>query len=160
MSQQQIPILSINGYMHKYGVEQIGKENADRWHVKRAMLDEFRREIFNLSVNAIGPQVFSEDYEGTDKERTKLENILRNANQKWKGVCREFEKYKETSGLLKEEDLMNYLNDRLDLSKSMDEESNITTARMATEEEAREILNGNDISDNKEEESNGSDEGN
>ena len=115
-----VQILSVNGYMKKYAVDGIGK-GADRWQIKRQMLDEFRREIFNLSVFRVGAKVFSDEWEGDDEDRRKLENIIDNANKKWRSICKEFEKYKETCGLLKETDLQDYLNDRMNLVDETEE---------------------------------------
>lgn len=117
----QIQILSVNGYMQKYAVDGIGK-GADRWQVKRDMLDEFRREIFNTAVFRLGAKVFSDEWEGNEKDRKKLENIIDNANKKWRAVCREFEKYSETSGLLKETDLQDYLEDKMDISEPSEDD--------------------------------------
>ena len=146
MSQPMIPILSVNGYVKKYGVDAIGNDKADKWQVRRDMLDEFRREIFNMAMMMVGPEVFSNEYVGTDKERKKLENIVDNANKKWRSVCREFEKYQETSGLLKETDLQDYLEERLDLANQMEIETatdeGVTTARMATPEEIEAMRSG------------------
>lgn len=123
MSEQKIPIMTVNGYMKKYAVDGISK-GADRWQVKRSMLDEFRREIFNLAICTVGPKVFEGDWDATDEERTKLENIVKNANEKWASVCREFEKYKETSGLLKETDLQDYLEEQYEgLNEKAEEET-------------------------------------
>lgn len=116
-----IPILSVNGYMKKYAVDGIGK-GADRWQVKRQMLDEFRREIFNQAVFRVGAKVFSDSWEGDDEDRRKLENILDNANKKWKSLCREFAKYRETCGLLEEKDLQEYLNERMELGNAEEAE--------------------------------------
>lgn len=135
----QIQIMSVNGYMQKYAIDGISK-GADRWQVKRDMLDEFRREIFNTAVFRVGPQVFSNEWEGTDKDRQKLESIIDNANKKWRSLCREFEKYKETSGLLKETDLQDYLEERLDLATGDMDGDGISTARMATEDEVKALI--------------------
>ena len=117
----QVVILSVNGYMKKYAVDGIGK-GADRWQVKRDILDEFRREIFNLSVMRLGPEIFSNEWQGTDEDRKKLENILDNARKKWKSLCKEFAKYKETSDLLYENDLQEYLEGRMTLADNKPEE--------------------------------------
>lgn len=146
MSEHMIPILSVNGYMKKYAVDGIGK-GADRWQVRRDMLDEFRREIFNLAICSVGPQVFSNEWEGTEEDRTKLENIVNNANKKWRSICREFEKYKETSGLLKETDLQDYLNDRMSLINEEESEEDISED---SEEKALEDLKEDVVRETKE----------
>lgn len=145
MSQPMVPILSVNGYMKKYAVDGIGK-GADKWAVRRQMLDEFRKEIFNLAMCMVGPEVFSDEYVGTDKERKKLENIIDNANKKWRSLCREFEKYRETSGILKETDLQDYLEERLDIANRQEIEAamdeGVTTAHMASPEEMEAMTSG------------------
>lgn len=130
----QIIILSVNGYMKKYAVDGIGK-GADRWQVKRDMLDEFRREIFNLSVSKLGPKIFSNEWEGSDEDRKILENILNNAKKKWKSLCKEFAKYRETSGLIEEKDLQEYLEGRMSLADDEDQAADDNSA--AIDEEAK-----------------------
>ena len=109
---EQVTIMSVQGYVKKYGVDKIGK-GEDRWAVKRQMLDQMRREILDLGVLKIGPHIFSDNYEGTDEERQKLENILKNAQKKWMSLYRVFAQYRETNGLLEPYDLMNYLDERM-----------------------------------------------
>ena len=60
----------------------------------------------------VDPQIFMEGRAVTDKEREKLDNIVKNVNKKWKSLCKQFAKYRETCNLIDEEDLMKYMNDR------------------------------------------------
>ena len=145
----QVVILSVNGYMKKYAVDGIGK-GADRWQVKRDILDEFRREIFNLSVMRLGPEIFSNEWQGTDEDRKKLENILDNARKKWKSLCKEFAKYKETSDLLYENDLQEYLEGRMTLADNKPEEEEAVN----DEEKALDDLREDVIHDETEEKEN------
>lgn len=109
---EQISIMSAEGYMQKYGVKGIGG-GADRWMVRRQMLDSMRKEIFDQAVFRIGPQVFSSEYQPTEKEQQKLINILDNAEKKWRRICRIFEMYKETIDLIQPKDLREYLDEDL-----------------------------------------------
>jgi hypothetical protein len=105
--------------MKKYGVDGIGK-GADRKLIKEQLLDAFRKEIFDTSVMMVGPQVFYDNYEASEKDRNKLNNILKNCNNKWKSLCKEFAKYRETCDLIYDDDLMVYMNDRDEALKKKD----------------------------------------
>lgn len=111
MAEEKVTIMGIPQYVKKYGVDGIGK-GADRWMIKRQMLDNMRKEIFDMAVMMVGSSVFVDGYDPSDKEKKKLTNILDNANKKWRGICREFAKYKETKDLLDPDDLRKYLEDR------------------------------------------------
>lgn len=115
-----VAIMTVNGYMQKYAIDGIG-HGADREMIKNQLLDAFRREIFDTAVMMVGPQVFSDSYEATEKDRNKLNNILKNANKKWQSLCKEFAKYRETEKLIYPEDLMKYMNDRNDVLGEKDD---------------------------------------
>jgi hypothetical protein len=106
-----VAILTVNGYMQKYAIDGIGK-GADREMIREQLLDAFRKEIFDTAMIMVNPMVFANDYEVTEKDRLKLDNIIKNANNKWKSLCKEFSKYKETCNLIYEDDLMKHLDDR------------------------------------------------
>lgn len=131
---QQVNVMKVNGYIQKYGVDGIGK-GADKWMIKRQMLENLRKEIFELSVFRIGPQVFSNEYDPSEKDRKKLENILAGAQKKWNAICKIFNKYEGTSGLIEEKDLIEYLDEQMNPNDIHREE---------TENEKEEESNGSD----------------
>ena len=45
--QEQVTVMSAEAYFQKYAVNGIGK-GADRWMIKRQLIDAFRKEIFGL----------------------------------------------------------------------------------------------------------------
>ena len=162
MSEQKVAILSVNGYMKKYAIDGIAK-GADRQMVRTQMLDAFRREIFDTAVMMVGPQVFSDSYEASEKDKTKLNNILINANKKWKSLCKEFAKYKETEKLIYEEDLMKYMNDRDEFLQEKETteyvtEEDIEHDEEESEEEPEEVATSGYVAIAEGGEDNGSDE--
>lgn len=115
-------------YFNKYGKDGIGK-GADRWMVKRQLIDAFRKEIFDLV--ALRTKVNYDDAvkEGNPETRRVVKNIIHDTTMKWKKVCKLFSMYKETANLLEIKDLKLY-----------DEIDDVGM----TSEEANEILNGSD----------------
>lgn len=107
----RVSIPTINGYMQKYAIDGIGK-GADKNLVKEQLLDAFRRETFDTAIMMVGPSVFSDSYEPTEKDRNKLNNVIKNVNRKWKSLCKEFAKYRETENLIFEDDYAKYMSDR------------------------------------------------
>ena len=134
---EQIRILSAEDYMQKYGADGIGK-GADRWMIRRQMLDAMRKEIFDLAVFRIGPQVFNDEYQPSEKEQQKLINILINAEKKWGKICRIFGMYKETCDLIQPKDLREYLDEDLsEIRKSVTDDISAEKEN-ETDEEAEE----------------------
>lgn len=139
---EQVSIMSAEGYMQKFGVKGIG-EGADRWMIRRQMLEAIRKEIFDMAVFRIGPQVFGQDYQPTEKEQRKLTNILDNAQKKWEKICRIFSRYKETAGLIQAKDLREYLDEELSAAVQPDEDE-IDDIPMDEAEEKGEETDGSD----------------
>ena len=133
---QRVNVMSVGDYIQKFGIDGIGK-GADRWMIKRQMLDTLRKEIFELSVFRIGPEVFSNEYGPDEKDRKKLENILEGAQKKWNGICKIFNRYQETAGLIEEKDLKEYLNEQMKMANDI-------SRREETEDEEEEENDGPD----------------
>lgn len=108
MAEQMIPVRSVKGYIKEFGIEAIGRKHADPDLVKQQILDAFHKEIFGQLMMKFGdPALLAEDISNVDPEtKRQVDNILSNSVRKWKRLCIEFAKYKETFNLLQPSDLM------------------------------------------------------
>ena len=113
MAEQLVPIRSVKGYIKEFGIEAIGKKHADPDLVREQILDAFHKEIFGQLMMKFGdPALLAADIEKVDPEtKRQVDNILSNSVRKWKRLCIEFAKYKETYNLLQPSDLMVTLED-------------------------------------------------
>ena len=113
MAEQMVSIRSVKGYIKEFGIEAIGKKHADPDLVKQQILDAFHKEIFGQLAMRFGdPELLAFDIEAVDPEtKRQVDNILSNSVRKWKRLCIEFAKYKETYNLLQPSDLMVTLED-------------------------------------------------
>lgn len=113
MAEQIVPIRSVKAYIKEFGIEAIGKRHADPDLVKQQILDAFHKEIFGQLTMKFGdPELLAFDIEAVDLEtKRQVDNILSNSVRKWKRLCIEFAKYKETYNLLQPSDLMVTLED-------------------------------------------------
>lgn len=108
MAEVIIPIRSVKGYVKEFGIEAIGKKHADPKLVKEQILDAFHKEIFGqFTMKFDDPQMLAKDASTIDPEtKAKIDNIISNSVRKWKRLCIEFAKYRETYNLLQPSDLM------------------------------------------------------
>lgn len=108
MAEHMVPVRSVKGYIKEFGIEAIGRKHADPDLVKQQILDAFHKEIFGQLMMKFGdPQLLAEDISKVDPEtKRQVDNILSNSVRKWKRLCIEFAKYKETFNLLQPSDLM------------------------------------------------------
>ena len=113
MAEHMVPVRSVKGYIKEFGIEAIGRKHADPDLVKQQILDAFHKEIFGQLMMKFGdPQLLAEDISKVDPEtKRQVDNILSNSVRKWKRLCIEFAKYKETFNLLQPSDLMVTLED-------------------------------------------------
>lgn len=126
---EKIIVMTAEQYFDKYAKNGIGK-GADRWMIKRQIIDAFRKEVFELTALRT-KKSYDDILKGTDAEASRVQkNIIHDTTMKWKKLCKMFSKYKETSGLLDENDLKLY-----------DEIGDIGT----TAEDVDEKLNGTEI---------------
>ena len=111
--EQMVPIRSVKAYLKEFGFEAIGKRHADPALVKQQLLDAFHKEIFGQLAMKFGdPELLAYDIEAVDPEtKRQVDNILSNSVRKWKRLCIEFAKYRETHNLLLPSDLMVTLED-------------------------------------------------
>ena len=118
-----IPIRSVKGYLKEFAIEAIGKKHADPDLVKHQILDAFQKEIFGQLTMKFGdPALLAKDISNVDPEtKRQVDNILSNSVRKWKRLCIEFSKYKETHNLLFPSDLMVTLEDIVKVQTGEDE---------------------------------------
>lgn len=113
MAEQMVTVRSVSGYLKEFGIEAIGKKHADPDLVKQQILDAFQKEIFGQLTMKFGdPEMLAKDISTVDPEtKRQIDNILSNSVRKWKRLCIEFSKYRETFNLLQPSDLMVTLED-------------------------------------------------
>ena len=113
MAEQMVTVRSVSGYLKEFGIEAIGKKHADPDLVKQQILDAFQKEIFGQLTMKFGdPGMLARDFDTVDPEtKRQIDNILSNSVRKWKRLCIEFSKYRETFNLLQPSDLMVTLED-------------------------------------------------
>lgn len=123
MANEFVPIRSVKQYIKEFGVEGIAK-GANKELVRKQLLDAFQKEIFGQIVMRYhDPALLSRPYEYIDEEtRIGIRHILENTNRKWKRLCMEFAKYKETHSLILPDDLMLYLKDVVHIQEQEREE--------------------------------------
>lgn len=105
--QEQVIVMSAEQYFKKYAVDGIGK-GADRWMIKRQLIDAFRKEIFGLVSMRTKKQLDGIYAEGDPEAERIARNVIHDATRKWIKLCGMFAKYKETAGLINEKDLKLY----------------------------------------------------
>lgn len=122
-----VPIRSVKGYLKEFGFEAIGKYHAKPEIVKQQILDAFQKEVFGqLTMKFHDPAILSKtETEVSPAVKEQVDNILNNSIRKWKRLCIEFAKYKETYNLLHEDDLMLTLQDIVDAQGSEEVEEDV-----------------------------------
>lgn len=113
MAEQFISIKSVKQYFKEFAVEAIGKKHADPKLVRSQLLDAFQKEIFNqLAMKFKDPTLLAADIDSVDPEtKRQVDNIISNSVRKWKRLCVEFSKYRETHSIIMPSDLMVTLED-------------------------------------------------
>lgn len=101
---EMVRIRSAEDYFREFGQDGIGK-GADRMLVRRQLIDAFHKEIFGL-VAMRAKKNFEDIPKEGDPEATRIaRNVVKDETRKWIKLCRMFEQYKETSGLLRHDDI-------------------------------------------------------
>ena len=129
---EKITVMSAEQYFQKFAVKGIG-EGADRWMVKRQLIDTLRREVFGLLTDRLKCSVgnINDIPEGDPEASRTAKIIIHDTTMKWKKLIRMFEQYEQTANLLKPEDLKLY-----------DEIGDIGTTSEDAMKEAEERANG------------------
>lgn len=112
MSEVMVPVRSVKGYFKQYAIDGIGK-GADKQLIREQLLDAFQKEIFGQLTMKFGdPALLAKDISEVDPEtKRQVDNILSNSVRKWKRLCLEFAKFKETFDVIMPSDLMVTLED-------------------------------------------------
>ena len=120
MATEIVPIRSIQQYLREFGYEAIVKNHADRGLVKEQIIDAFQKEIFGQIVFKYKDAALLSrpDEQIDEKTREGVRHILSSAKWKWKRVCAEFNKYRETKDLISEDELLLRLQDVVNIQES------------------------------------------
>ena len=113
MPSEIVPIRSIQQYIKEFGYDALVVKRADRGLVKKQIMDAFEKEIFGqLMLRYKDVTILSRPEEEIDeKTRLGVRHILSNSKWKWKRLCSEFSKYRETRDLIYPDELMLNLQD-------------------------------------------------
>ena len=107
-----VTIRSVKQFIRDFGVNGIGK-GLSKELVREQIMDAFQKEIFGQLTMKFGdPELLAKDISDVDPEtKRKVDNILSNSVRKWKRLCMEFAKYRDTYDLIMPGDLMLTLED-------------------------------------------------
>lgn len=100
-----VRIWSAEDYFEVYGREKLYKQKADKELIRRQLINEFHNEIFSLVAMRTKKQFKDIPKEGDPEAIRIARNVVRDETKKWLKLCKMFESYKETSGVIKPEDL-------------------------------------------------------
>lgn len=101
---EYVQVLRAEDYFETYGRNGIGK-GYDRIMIRRQLIDAFRKEIFGL-VAMRAKKTFDDIPPEGDPEAIRIaRNVIKDETKKWIKICDLFEKYVETSGLLRYDDI-------------------------------------------------------
>ena len=102
---EMLRIRSAEDYFREYGRDGIGK-GADKWMIKRQLIDAFHKEIFGLVAMRAKKQFDGVFPPEGDPEAIRIaKNVIHDTLRKWEKLCWIFAGYKETKGLIDLDDL-------------------------------------------------------
>lgn len=102
--EEMVRVRSADEYFEVYGKEGIGK-GMDRIMIRNQLIDAFHKEIFGLVAMRAKKQLSDIPAEGDPEAMRIARNVIRDTTKKWLKLVKMFEMYRETSGLLKPEDI-------------------------------------------------------
>lgn len=119
MGEVMVQIRSVKQYFKEFGINGIGK-GKDRKEIHDQLVDAFKNEIFGQITMRYHDAAILSRPEETIDEATKLgvRNILNQADRKWRRLCTEFSKYKETFNLIEPGELMRDMHDVVKIQES------------------------------------------
>ena len=125
MAEHFAPIRSVKGYLREFCYEGLVKKKGDRNLVKNQLIAAFKDELFNQFAVMVGdPQILAKEDSEVDPEvKKKVDNILSNTIRKWKRLCIECQKHRETQNWIFPSELMTNLEDTV---KALTEGDNVT----------------------------------
>ena len=97
---EMVRIRSAEEYLIEYGRDGIGK-GADKWMIRRQLIDAFHKEMFGL----ISLRSKKDPEEGDPETKRIIANVTKDTQRKWVKLCKMFDQYKETRGILEKDDL-------------------------------------------------------
>lgn len=100
-----VRILSAEGYFEEYGRKKIYEQKMDRLVVKQQLINAFHNEIFSLVAMRAKKKFKDIPKEGDPEALRIARNVVRDETKKWLKLWKMFESYKETSGVIKPEDI-------------------------------------------------------
>lgn len=101
---EMLQIRSADQYFKEYGRDGIGK-GADKWMIRRQLIDAFHKEIFGLVAMRAKKNFNTIPPEGDPEAMRIVKNVVKDATQKWIKLCDMFDQYVETRGILKYDDI-------------------------------------------------------
>ena len=100
-----VKIQSAEGYFEEYGRQKLYEQKMDKEIVRRQLINEFHNEIFSLVAMRAKKQFKDIPKEGDPEAIRIARNVVRDETKKWLKLVKMFEQYRETSGVIKPEDL-------------------------------------------------------
>ena len=104
MPSEKVTVLRAEDYFETYGRNGIGK-GLDRTLARRQLLDAFRKEIFGLVAFRAKKEFQEIPAEGDPEALRIARNVVKDETKKWIKICKMFDLYRETSGLLRYDDI-------------------------------------------------------
>ena len=102
---EQVIVMTAEQYFQKYAVDGIGK-GADRWMIKRQLVDAFKKEIFGIVAMRAKKQFDGVIPPEGDPEALRIaRNVIKDETKKWGKLCNMFALYNETRNLISLNDL-------------------------------------------------------
>lgn len=100
-----VRVRSAKEYFEEYGREAIYKQKADKKLVRSQLIDAFHKEIFGLVAMRTKKRFDEIPPEGDPEALRIAHNVIKDTTRKWKKLVDMFEKYRETSGVIKYDDI-------------------------------------------------------
>lgn len=97
-----IRVRRVADYLEEFGNNGVGK-GVPVETVRQQVLDAFRKEIFDQITSKLRIGDISEAKKTPENEKY-VDNLMKNTYRKFLSVIREFNRYRETRGMLKPED--------------------------------------------------------
>lgn len=98
-------IRSADQYWNDYVIELLIKRKFQRFTVKDMLVDDVKKEVYQLALLRTGWDGDFWDIPETEDNKRILTNIMKDTMKKWRKLCHRCSLYKETAGLITEDDL-------------------------------------------------------
>lgn len=113
MTNVMVPIRSVKQYFKEFGENALIKEGARPSMVREQILDAFQKEIFGqITLKYHDASILAKPTDTiSDETREGIRNILKNADRKFRRLCIEFSKNKETYNVIQPRELLERMQD-------------------------------------------------